>query len=335
MAFEESKYWFVPLTEIQNENGAKLRTAGSKVIVGDQLVKEGEAFTVSLESFYVKEKLEDSGNDLLVRSWIKYGGEPTVERIHFFQKDVPEDFLGENLPAEHMFSKQDHSEDNRVSITLEITEIDRGLKANKSISENISEVTNTFGGVFPAILPFIGMASNVVGLLGKLSALMEKNTQVFQSTIDLYAKDSFETPLRYGAYIFFLQEVKAAMYKLLDLKLKPASKQIDSPLHDYVVIKIVPGIIHSGSTTDDELLMNQQLASVLSQLDEGEKKDDGKRQQHLHFLQETIKAAHNMKELDYFYRLKRKKKLGITLNETQQKRFLEIAEKLEDYIPDI
>ena len=60
MAFEESKYWFVPLTEIQNENGAKLRTASSKVIAGDRLVREGEAFTVSLESFYVKEKLEDN-----------------------------------------------------------------------------------------------------------------------------------------------------------------------------------------------------------------------------------------------------------------------------------
>ena len=53
MILERSKYWFVPLIEIQNEKGAALRLASSKVLEGEQLVEEGEAFTVSLESFYV------------------------------------------------------------------------------------------------------------------------------------------------------------------------------------------------------------------------------------------------------------------------------------------
>ena len=328
--FQESKYWYVPLTEIQNQKGAKLRTARSKVSAGDRLVEEGDAFTVSLESFYVREKLEENGNDLLVRSWIKYGSEPTVERIHFFQKNVPAEFLGENLPAEHIFSKQDHSEKSRLLITLEITEIDQGLRANNSISETISEVSNTFGGVFPAILPFTGVASNVVGLLGKLSDLVNKNTQIFQSSLDLYPQDNFETPLRYGAYVFFNKEVQAAMYKLLDLKLIPATDQFKNPLHDYVVIKILPGIIYAGDSS--ELLVNQQLASVLSQLDESEKNDEGKRKKHLDFLQETIKAANNMQELDYFYDLKFKKQMNEKLTESQQKRFLQIAKKLQKYI---
>jgi hypothetical protein len=84
MTLEKSKYWFVPLAEIQNDGGSELRPARDKVLEGDRLVQEGEAFTISLESFYVKEKLEDNGNDLLVRSWLKYGNEPTAERIHFF-----------------------------------------------------------------------------------------------------------------------------------------------------------------------------------------------------------------------------------------------------------
>ena len=337
MTLEKSKYWFVPLAEIQDEDGAKLRPARSKVVESDRVVKEGEAFTISLESFYVRENhdRDSSGNDLLVRSWLKYGNEPTAERIHFFQKDVPDEFIGENLPAEHIFSKQDHSEDNRLLITLEITEIDRGLRAHESIGKTISTVSSTFGAVFPAILPFTGVASNLVNLLDKLSSIRDKNTQVFRSSLDLYAQENFETPLRYGAYIFFNEEVQAVMYKLLDLKLKPTSQQLrgKNPLHDYVVIKIVPGIIHSGDSS--ELLVNQQLASVLSQLDESEKNDEASRREHFQFLQDTIKAANNMQELDYFYRLRLKQKLGEKLSESQLQRYLQIAEKLQKYIPDL
>ncbi len=335
MTLERSKYWFVPLTEIQNDGGSYLRPARSQVLQSDHLVKEGEAFTISLESFYIKEKLEDTGNDLLVRSWLKYGNEPTAERIHFFQKDVPDGFVGENLPAEHIFSKQDHSEANRLLITLEITEIDKGLRAERSINNTITTVSNNFGAVFPAILPFTGVASNLTNLLDKLSGLGDKNTQIFHSSLDLYAQESFETPLRYGAYIFFNEEVQAVMYKLLDLKLKPVSEQLrgKKPLHDYVVIKIVPGIIHSGDSS--ELLVNQQIASVLSQLDENAKTDEGKRREHFKFLQDTIKSANNMQELDYFYSLRLKQKLGEKLSEPQLQRYLQIAEKLQKYIPDL
>ena len=337
MTLEKSKYWFVPLNELRNEDGAKLRTARSRVLASDRLVQEGEAFTISLESFYVKENYDNdnSGNDILVRSWVKYGNEPTTERIHFFQKDVPNEFIGENLPAEHIFSKQDHGENNRLLITLAITEIDRGLRANQSISQTISTVSSTFGAVFPAILPFTGVASDLVNLLGKLSIKGEKNQNIFYSSLDLYAQESYESPLRYGAYIFFQEEIQAVMYQLLDFKLQPTSDQLKdkNPLHDYIVIKIVPGIIHSGDSK--ELLVNQQIASVLSQLDNNEENDEIKRREHFRFLQDTIKSANNMQELDYFYHLRLKQKLGKQLSESQLKRYLEIADRLQKYIPDL
>ena len=336
MMLESSKYWFAPLTEIQDEQGAKLRPARSKVLESDKLVKEGEEFTISLESFYVKQNYDknSTGNDLLVRSWIKYGNEPTAERVHFFQKDVPDEFIGENLPAEHIFSKQDHSENNRLFISLDITEIDRGLKASSSINNTISNISGTFGAVFTAILPFAGVASDLVDLLDKLRGGSRRNISVFNSSLDLYAQDSFEYPLRYGAYVFFKEEVQAIMYRLLDLKLKPVSDQLrgQNPLHDYVVIKVVPGIIHSGDSS--ELLTNQQIASVLSQLDENGRNDESKRTEHFKFLQDTIKSANDMRELDYFYDLKLQQKLGKELSESQMQRYLEIANRLQKYIPD-
>mgnify|MGYP001793932058 FL=1 len=332
---ESNKYWFVSLNEIQNEQGAKLRPARSKVLEKDRLIKEGEAFTISLESFYVKGNYDQdsSGNYLLVRSWMKYGNEPTAERVHFFQKDVPDEFIGENLPAEHILSKQDHSENNRLFISLDITEIDRGLKASSSINNTISTISGTFGAVFTSILPFAGVASDLVDLLDKLRN--RKNISVFNSSLDLYAQDNFEYPLRYGAYVFFKEEVQGIMYRLLDLKLKPVSEQLwrQKPLHDYVVIKVVPGIIHSGDSS--ELLSNQQIASVLSQLDENGRNDESKRTEHFKFLQDTIKSANDMQELDYFYDLKLQQKLGKELSESEMQRYLEIAKKLQKYIPDL
>jgi hypothetical protein len=95
----------------------------------------------------------------------------------------------------------------------------------------------------------------------------------------------------------------------------------------------VPGIIHSGDSS--ELLVNQQIASVLSQLDDNAKNDEGKRREHFKFLQDTIKSANNMQELDYFYSLRLKQKLGEKLSEPQLQRYLQIAEKLQKYIPDL
>ena len=179
------------------------------------------------------------------------------------------------------------------------------------------------------------MASDLVNLLSEINARADKNTKIFHSSLDFYAQESYETPLRYGAYIFFNEEVQAVMYSLLDLKLKPTSEQLrgKNPLHNYVVIKIVPGIVHAGDSS--ELLVNQQLASVLSQLDEREKNDENRRREHLKFLQDTIESANNMQELDYFHRLRIKKKLGDRLTDSQLKRYLEIAEKLHKYTSEL
>ena len=335
MTLDKSQYWYVPLSDIQDESGADLRPARSKVLPGDRLVGEGEAFTITLESFYIQTNYEDdgSGNDLLVRSWLKYGNEPTAERIHFFQKDIPDNLVIDNLPAEHIYSRQDHSEKNRLLLTLEIIEINRGLKAEGAIGNTIASVASSFGAVFPAILPFAGVGSDIVNFLEKISSADDENLQVFFGALDLYPQASFESPLRYGAYVFFDEEITANPYKLIDFKLRSNPNTENSAINsipDYIVIKIIPGIIHSGDSI--ELLLNQQIASVLSNFDDD---DESKQREHFKFLQETMQFASNMQDLDYFYRLKRKQEKGEELTESQMARYAEIAEKLAKYIPDL
>ena len=335
MAIIKSKYWFVSLEELQKAEGAKLRLANSQLLETDQLVETGSPLTISLESFFIKSNHDEgkSGNDLLVRSWIKYGNEPRIETINFFEKDVPNGFVGENLSVEHIFSTRDHDKENRVLLELEINEIDKGLDADKNISDDLKEVANSFGAVFPVILPFVSTASRLLGNLEKLFSKSSENKQVLHISSDLYTQGDGDVSLRCGAYVFFHEEVEGVMYKLRELKLEPVSDQIKQPIHDYVVVKVVPYFVKSGNK--DDLLANQQLAAVLSQLDEEEKNDDDKKKRHFEFLQDTVKKAIKIKDLDYYYALLRKRNRSEQLTESQLSRFNEIAEDLRDYIPPI
>lgn len=205
MAPIKSKYWFVSIEEFQKTEGAKLRVANSELLKTNQLVETGSPLTISLESSFVKSNHDEgkSGNDLLVRSWIKYGNEPRIETVNFFEKDIPNGFVGENLSVEHIFSTRDYEEENRVLLEVEITEIDKGLDADKNISDDLKEVANSFGAVFTVIFAFVSTASRLLGNLEKLFSRSSENKQIFHSSLDIYGKEGGgEAPLRCGAYIF-------------------------------------------------------------------------------------------------------------------------------------
>ena len=321
-----SKQWFVPFKKLQDEFGVQLnRRADSKALEFDDLVKEGDAFTITLESFSIRKNYDDgkSGNDLLVRSWVRNGNEPTAERIHFFRKDVPEKSVHENLESEHILAIQDYNSNNRLWLSIGITEVDKGLTNDDSLSDTIRGVAQSFGAVFPTILPFSGIASNLIQLLKKVGEDSKKNIEVFRSQIDLYHKSAAEGTLRYGAYVFFNEDVQGAQYKLRDYKLELAANEHGREiLHDYAVVKIVPGVVNSGNS--DELLDNQQLATARSKIDSPE---------HLDSLRRIIKYARERQELERYYNLKAKAGI-VDLSSAEIKRMIEIKQKLRLLIND-
>ncbi|NET39081.1 MAG: hypothetical protein F6K19_45090 [Cyanothece sp. SIO1E1] len=331
MPIVKSKYWFVSLEHLQDPRGAVLRPAGSKAEETDQVIGSGNPLTISLESFFIKESFDRrSGNDLLVRSWTKYGNEPKIEVIHFFKKNVPDRFVGENLGVEHMFAVPDHDERNRVFIELSITEIDQRVNADPGLGNDIRSLASSFGAVFPSVLPFVSTAGRLVSGLKLIFSGNAENRTVFNSALDLYAAGTGETPLRAGAYIFFNEEIEGAIYKLRDLKLTPATNQQNVPEYDYVVVKMVARLIRSG--TGEELLVNQQLQAVLSEMDENEKNDAQQQNRRLEFLQDTVRSARQLKDLDYYYRLDRRRRRGRELTPAQEERLDQLEEELRDYI---
>lgn len=138
---DAKRCWFIAWAELSDldnrdkpDNG-KLRKVDTDIRDSDLFVEEGSPFTVSLESFYVPEQQDaNDKNDILVRSFFKYGNEPRLETIHFFEKDTEANAFRENFEHEHIYVRKAFSKEARVWLTIQLLEIDRGLNQGGSLT---------------------------------------------------------------------------------------------------------------------------------------------------------------------------------------------------------
>lgn len=336
--------WFVPWAELSNLDDVstpdygKLRKVDSEQSDSDTFLEPGNPLTISLESFYVQSSHDDDGtNDLLVRTFVRYGDEPKTETINFFGTDIAAKTFVDNLEYEHIFSERAFSENARIWLALEIVEVDKGL-AKEGIASGLSKMRSKFGATFSSLIPFAtvaGVAIDTVSRLKSLRLSASKSEKVLACQLDLYAKalSGGDAPLRCGAYIFFNEDVPGVQYRLgSGLKLKRAAiKDKDVPvLHDYAVVKITPGFIDSGKDPD-ELLKNQELAKVLSQEEEGASEDQ--RADHFDYLSELIESANKLKDIDYYQEITAAaKSFGRPLTPAQEDRLIKIKTRLGQYL---
>ncbi len=338
--------WFVPWNELNNLDDSanldygKLRKVDSDFSEDDAFLEPGSSFTISLESFCVQATRDSSGtNDLLVRSFVRYGDEPKIETINSFGVGIEAGAFQDNLEYEHIFSRRDFSKSDRIWLSLEILEVDKGLESD-SISTGLGKLRGKFGAIFPALIPFGTVAGVAMDGISKLQALKKsasQNEKVLSSQIDLYAKavSGGDAPLRCGAYIFFDEETQGVQYQLgSGFKLKRAAvKDKNVPIqHDYAVVKIAPGLVDSGKDSE-EILKNQTLAKVLSQEDEGASEDQ--RSAHFEFLAELIESANKIRDIDYYREVTTAaKSFDRPLTIEQENRLVEIKTKLGQYLFD-
>ena len=337
---EAKSCWFVSWSELSNlDNAAKpdygnLRKVDSELSESDLFVGEGEPFSITLESHFVKTAHDsDNKNDILVRSSVRYGDEPKVETLHFFKQNVDLGQFEENFEHEHIFARKEFSQESRVWLSLEILEIDRGLSQDKDLSGALNKMHGTFGAIFPALIPFApiaGAASRLVKTLNKFQKSIAENQTILKNEIDLYAKNlsGGDAPLRCGVYILFKKEVQGIKYRLgSGFKLRPrALKDKNEPIQDdYAVIQIAPGFINSGKSSE-ELLKNQQVAAVVSELDTDV--EEAKRTAHFKLIGDLVDESANFKDISYFREIENKLSFGGALTPSQQEKMASIKTRL-------
>lgn len=325
--------WFVPLAELDNPEGARLQRAFSSLAPTDKLVEDGGAFTITLETFLINKNHDDekSGNDLLVKSQVKYGNEPPTEAINFFGMDVPAGEVKDNLEFEHVFGQENYSLKNRVWIEVSIIEVDKGLKDETSVLAELSRMNRQFGAVFPTLIPFAGPVSSAVLGLAKLAALQQQNQVVFNSQVDFYGLfPDGEAKLRCGAYVLFNQPTEGVKYRLRGLHLEYFAVADRERLiqDDYVVIKVVPALVSSGD--GQELRKNQQVATILNHAESTD--PQSVRDEQRESLNALVGDALKFKDLESFINLKEMKDFGKPLSDPQMETFVELGRRLREVI---
>lgn len=327
----KTTHWFVPLAELDAEEGSKLRRADIKPSEADNdLVNEGDSFLVTLESLLIVEKHDRrSDNDLLVRSRLKYGNEPLTEAINFFANDVLPGRVQNNLLSEYVYSREEYSEADRVHLEVEVMELKGDISLDQEIMGGLKAIKDNFGIVFSSFLPFGDVAFEV---MDRLNTVRGERQRIFVSNLNLYGEGGEgESRLRYGAYVFFKEPVDGSKYRLHKLQVEHLTpKDSATPVpHDYVVVKIVPVLIQVGS--DEELaLNNQQLAAVLKPTNG--QADSVSRKGHLDFVQSFMRDAKKLRDLDVFYGLQKLKDSQESLTEIQVEKYQKLLQELREYI---
>ncbi len=346
MSQYKSKFWFVPRKELfvpreyKDYSGTALRHANSRIDPScDQIVKNGESFTLLLKSFYVVESYDKGGNDILVQSLTKYGSDPQIEGAHFFRKDLPSPyFCHHDLIANHIFSHESHVDANRVWIKLQILEID-GKKVDQFaqvVDTELRDTVQMVGAIFPGTLPFVAnISDDAFTLFSKLKKLASnKDHTVFEQALDFYSINSGETLFRYGVYVLFQQPIEGDRYCLKEFQIEPRIDKNSTPLHgeslpDYVVIEVVPGVVNSFA--QDEIIANQNLAAGLLPFDESFA-DPGEKDEHFHYLKRLMKKAQTFDDIYEYYSLVRQTMDEGIQDKNQQKRYRDLTLKLSEYV---
>ncbi|MEL6222440.1 MAG: hypothetical protein AAFR31_07345 [Cyanobacteria bacterium J06627_8] len=260
MSNQNRNAWFVSLEHLLDDEGAPLRPIHASTVDTDRPIQDYEALTISLESFCISKQLDRrvDGNDLLVRTWTTYGDEPPIEIVHFFEKNVALGEARDNLAVEHMFAVESYS-GQPIELDFQVLEVD----GHNDVAEELQAAAHLFGAVFPTLLPFSSFTSTLYTHLK--SIFKNPHDLAFSSTLRLGGltgtlEDQTTAPLKCGAYILCDQDIDADQYVLRELKLEAiASDKAFVP--SYIVIKIVPQVIHSVNSED--LLVNQRLAASL------------------------------------------------------------------------
>lgn len=369
-----NRYWFVPRRRLFVPRGANtpqasarlrasrsLRRADSPIESGvDQMVEDGQPFSIVVRSIHAAENFDqanESHNDLLVRSWVRYGSDPEIELLHCFQADVPPLVVlhGQAIASPHVLAHERHQVDKRVWVKVQVVDVDsRKLKRVAQVlrSERVEAIAQATGAVFPGTLPFLhSVIEDATPLFHGLRELVGNTDDVIlDQTLDFLSQDSGETPFRYGVYVFFQEAIDASIYQLHEFALElkgalvsdiggdmddaqgnPRAIDAASAIPAYVVLEVMPTVFNPMTeTAQTTLLRQQQLAAGLRFPDDDG--SDGPLTKRFEYLQGLFKKATQLDDVLDYLRLRQLHQAGQTLNGFESKRFLDLENRLSDYV---
>lgn len=264
-------------------------------------IEAAQAFSVTMVSAVVGEDLDGflrGKNDVLVLTRVSLGEQPLVDRIHFYEDDIPVGKPIRSMFADNVFITDDYSGRDRLWIELNVLEIDTDSGERKMATAAFQSLAATAGAVFPAILPYTFAANAGVVVVEKLVSALEKNERVIKFPFSLYPGELRlgMAPLQEGTYVVFSQPRDPIRYKLqpnglLSLAGKTATVS-------YVVFNV-----SAQPQTSPSFVLNQKIATLLTQINSG---NSNSTKGTIDFLTSTVQQYLNYQKLQRYLEIKTK-----------------------------
>ncbi|MBU4320889.1 MAG: hypothetical protein L6246_01840 [Thermodesulfovibrionales bacterium] len=260
-----------------------------------------QPFTVSMVAAVVAEDLDGifrGKNDILVLSRTSMGEQPLVERIHFFEEEVPKGHPIKHMLAENLFIADDYNGIDKLWLEIDVLEIDTNTGERKAAVKAFQSLAATAGAVFPAILPYAFGASVAVGVVAKMVEALEKDTHVVRVPFAMYpdAPRLGRAPLQSGTYIAFAKPQDPSGFKFQANGLLTASNETSEV--SYVVFDVAP-----VKQVSPKFVTNQKVATLLTQM---QRDNPHSALATIDFLTDTLTQYENFKKLNRYLELKSK-----------------------------
>ena len=133
----EDTIWFV-LPKTKELVSPYELTSESKVI------EAAQPFTVSMVTVVVSEDLDGifrGRNDILVLTKSSLGEQPFVERIHYYEEEVPKGKPIRNMFADNVFVTDDYNGIDRLWLELNVVEVDTDTGERKAAIKAFQSLT--------------------------------------------------------------------------------------------------------------------------------------------------------------------------------------------------
>ncbi len=300
-----------------NPNTKKLVTPYEELPKCERLVA-AQPFTVNMLSVVVAEDYDwifGGDNDILVISKCSMGEQPEVQRIHFYEEEIPKGHPIKHMLAENVFMTDDYNGTDRLWLEIYVVEVDTDTRGRKAAVKGFQSLAATAGAIFPVIAPYAFGGSAVVSVTEKLVSALEKDTRVIKVPFAMYpgVPRPNRAPLQAGTYVAFAQAQDPSGFKLENGLLTTSKKASEV---SYAVFEVVP-----KKQVSPKFVVGQKVATLLTQMKED---NPNSALAAIDFLKDTLTQYENFKKLNRYLQLKSEKVVS-----DEEKALLTAIEKMD------
>jgi hypothetical protein len=268
-------------------------------------IQAAQPFTVSLLSIVVAEDFEGffrGKNDILVTNRASLGDQPLVERIHYYDEEIPTGESISNVFADTMFLTDDYNGEDKLYLELVVKEVDTDTGERQATLKALQSLVQTAGAVFPIVLPYAFAATAVSDVVAKLITALERDQDVVKMRLALHPgrPRPGRAVLQEGSFVVFASAQDASAYRFgRDGLLAPAA---GAPSVSYAVFQVT-----AGKYPSPKFIVDQKIATLLTQMQKG---NDTSALTAIHFLENTLTQYTNFSRLKRYLELRGKPSLS-------------------------